>query len=238
MIPKSGSSLKKAGIALLLAICCYMGISREANALPCDEKFNGPHCWCRIRAGCSGYIVHDFGNLCRYREIASGKQADCAGKCADEARKYGDDTVRSPASSLSICSNMGAGTWDVNAYSIVGAVDRKTNACDSDRSIGKITCTVTPQVCKCPAGWTCNGCSPQVDGGITTDGRCKKLACQPNQVTPYPPNGMPVGTPNPPYGTSSTSWGFSWGNAFYAWGNAANGGAPNCTGGGWGFSWH
>lgn len=65
--------------------------------------------------------------------------------------------------------------------------------------------------------------------GVTVDGRCKALACQPNTVTPYPPNGMAVGTAPPTYGTSAMSWGFSWGNAFYAWGTAANGGAPtNC----------
>lgn len=65
--------------------------------------------------------------------------------------------------------------------------------------------------------------------GVTTDGRCKAVACQPNTVAPHPVNGLPVGTHAPPYGTSPTSWGFSWGNAFYAWGTAANGGAPtNC----------
>lgn len=65
--------------------------------------------------------------------------------------------------------------------------------------------------------------------GVTVDGRCKTLACQPNTVTPYPPNGMAIGTAPPTYGTSAMSWGFSWGNAFYAWGTAANGGMPtNC----------
>lgn len=65
--------------------------------------------------------------------------------------------------------------------------------------------------------------------GNTTDGRCKTVACQPNNVMPPPLNGTPIGTLVPPYGTSPSSWGFSWGNTFYAWGNAANGGLPtNC----------
>ena len=65
--------------------------------------------------------------------------------------------------------------------------------------------------------------------GVTTDGRCKKVACQPNTVTPYPSNGLPIGTQPPAYGTSPNSWGFSWGNAFIAWGTAPNGGMPtNC----------
>jgi len=62
--------------------------------------------------------------------------------------------------------------------------------------------------------------------GVTTDGRCKKIACQPDTVMPYPTDGTTVGTAPPPFGTSPTSWGFSWENAFYAWGTAANGGAP------------
>lgn len=65
--------------------------------------------------------------------------------------------------------------------------------------------------------------------GVTVDGRCKKVACQAITVTPYPPNGMAVGTAPPTFGTSAMSWGFSWGDAFYAWGTAANGGIPtNC----------
>jgi hypothetical protein len=233
---KTGSGLKKAANALLLAICCYIGTARDARALPCDESFNGPHCWCKIRVGCTGFVVHDFGGICRYRSIAVGKQADCAQRCTQAAQSYGTAAVQSLGGA--ICSNKGAGTWAVNAYSVVGASDWQNNACDTDQGFGSVTCTGIPVVCKCPAGWACNGCSPQVDGGVTTDGRCKKLACQPNQVTPYPPNGMTVGTATPPFGTSSTSWGFSWGNAFYAWGNAANGGAPNCTGGGYTTTWH
>lgn len=62
--------------------------------------------------------------------------------------------------------------------------------------------------------------------GVTTDGRCKAVACQPNTVAPYPANGLPIGAQAPAYGVSPDSWGFSWGNAFYAWGTAANGGGP------------
>jgi hypothetical protein len=233
---KKGSGFKTTGIALLMAFCCYIGVTREAKALDCDESHNGPHCWCKIRVGCTGYIVHDFGALCRYRAIAIGKQADCSKRCTDAAGAYGTPAVQ--ASGAAICSNKGAGDWAVYAYSVVGASDWQNNACDTDAPFGSVKCTTIPTVCKCPAGWACNGCSPQVDGGITTDGRCKKLACQPDVISPAPANGTPIGTPNPPYGTSSTSWGFSWGNAFYAWGTTANGGAPTCTGGGYSAVWH
>lgn len=227
MISRIGSGITKAGIAFFVAIFCLAGTTHDAKALPCSESYNGPHCWCKIRVGCTGYVVHDFGALCRYRLIAVGKQADCSQRCTQAAAAYGLSAVQS--SGGAICSNMGAGTWGVSAYSVVGASDWQNNACDTDQGFGSVTCAAIPKVCKCPAGWTCNGCNPQVEGGITNDGGCKKMACQPNVIKPYPADGTQVGSP---------SWGFSWGNAFYAWGTAANGGAPNCTGGGYSATWH
>lgn len=76
---------------------------------------------------------------------------------------------------------------------------------------------VVKTVCTCPRGWTCNGCSPQVAGGVTSDGKCKKGA------------GATTLSPAPPDGTALGAWGFSWGTGIYAWGTAANGGAPKCV---------
>lgn len=119
------------------------------------------------------------------------------------------------ANFLAICNAGGVGVdWDTK-------VDGKTYG-RAGSCFMKVSCSKSPVVCKCPTDWTCNGCSPQVAGGITTDGKCKKVACQANTITPYPPDGTPIGT-----------WGFSWGNAFIAWGTTANGGAPKCTGGQW-----
>ena len=212
--------LTQAFAALLL------GWASTAAALQCSENFAGPHCWCKIRVGCTGYVVHDFGGICRYRAIASGKKSDCAQRCTDVSQQYGTAAVQ--ASGAAICSDKGAGTWKVNAYSVVGASDWENNACDTDQGFGSVTCTKIPRVCRCPAGWSCNGCSPQVDGGITNDGKCKKLACQPDQILPFPADGTQIGDP---------AWGFSWGNAFYAWGTTANGGAPTCMGGGYDATW-
>ena len=119
------------------------------------------------------------------------------------------------ANFLSICKSGGVNVdWETK---VDGKKTGRRGSC-----FLKVSCSKSPVVCKCPAGWTCNGCSPQVDGGITSDGKCKKVACQANTITPYPPDGTPIGT-----------WGFSWGNAFIAWGTTANGGAPTCTGGQW-----
>lgn len=119
----------------------------ETLALQCDESFNGPHCWCKIRVGCTGYIVKDFGGICRYRQIASGKQKDCAERCTKAAQQYGTPAVQ--ASGAAICSKMGAGTWAVYAYSVVGASDWQNNACDTDQGFGSVTCK--PPVC---TAWT------------------------------------------------------------------------------------
>jgi hypothetical protein len=218
-VNRTGWVLTVTFVALLLG-----WTSPAVAALPCSESFNGPRCWCKISVGCTGYVVKDFGAICKYRDIATGKKADCAERCSKAAQKYGTAAVQ--ASGAAICSNKGAGTWDVFAYSVVGAKDVKNNACDPDQNFGSVKCTGIPRVCKCPSGWACNGCSPQVDGGITSDGKCKKLACAPNTITPPPANGTPIG-----------SWGFSWDGAFYAWGTTANGGAPKCTGGGYSVTW-
>lgn len=108
-----------------------------------------------------------------------------------------------------------AGPHVVSAYSAVGA-----NGIYRVAQTITFSCTGHVTTCKCPSGWACNGCSPQVDGGVTSDGKCKRLACQPDLISPYPANGAQIGNP---------SWGFSWDNAFYAWGTAANGGAPTCV---------
>ena len=73
--------------------------------------------------------------------------------------------------------------------------------------------------CRCPAGWLSN--STGKDGDITTDGKCKKLACGPSGIKP-PKNGTSIGPDN-------NQWGFTWGGEFWAWGSKENGGAPICT---------
>ena len=64
---------------------------------------------------------------------------------------------------------------------------------------------------RCPTGWLAN--PSNVDGGVTTDGRCKKFAGT-LSIVPLPATGTLLGT-----------YGFVWGNAVWAWGTTANGGA-------------
>ncbi len=72
-----------------------------------------------------------------------------------------------------------------------------------------------PPPCSCPKGWLAS--STNEDGGVSADGKCKKLVCAPIAVLP------------PPNGTSIGNWGFTWGNEIWVWGTKENGGAPiNC----------
>jgi hypothetical protein len=81
--------------------------------------------------------------------------------------------------------------------------------------IGILTNTPAITQAKCPAGWLAN--QTNVDGGVATDGRCKKLSGIMN-ITPSPPNGTEIGT-----------YGFTWGNEVWTIGATANGGAAVTT---------
>jgi hypothetical protein len=135
---------------------------------------------------------------------------DCQTRCSDAAAKL--SATQKQAIADCACSNgVGTGTT-IRAYGAVG-----TKEYQSDQSLGTLTnnAQVSNTTCKCPVGWLSN--TTNIDGGITTDGNCKKIVCQPIGVAP-PPNGTPVGT-----------WGFIWGNALYAIGSNVNGGAANCV---------
>ena len=138
-------------------------------------------------------------------------QTDCNTRCTTAAAPYtGNQNIAASA-----CAAGAPNGTVVRAWSAVGMREYK-----SAQQIGVLINQpqVTNTTCTCPASWTCNGCSPQVNGGVTTDGQCKKLVCQPFSISPFPPDRTQVGT-----------WGFTWGNALYAWGTPANGGAPKCV---------
>lgn len=85
-----------------------------------------------------------------------------------------------------------------------------------NQSTVDVLCSGGKTVCKCPPGSVANaGTQAGKDGGITTDGKCKRAA-----GTLTPPF---AGTSLPVNGTQLGSWGFSWGNAMYQWV------APACT---------
>jgi hypothetical protein len=206
---------KSLTLALGLAAVALVAYSGLGAAPGLAKSAPTAHCFCKAMEYIGDNIgisltnpLIDFGELATYG-TQIGHNADCEEKCkkaAEQNTNFNNKTW--------LCQKIKqAGSRRVVAYFAVGTLNYR---------IAKditFTCSGNVTTCKCPTGWTCNGCSPQVDGGWTSDGKCKKVACQGNTIPPYPPNGTPIG-----------SWGFTWGNAFIAWGTSANGGAPgNCV---------
>lgn len=208
---------------------CYMGWSTDGFATEA-------HCYCKASClpqtgniGFVGTVLKDYdssGYLATYNGLSPEReknQNDCKDLCAAASAP----DIGSPAFQAACCA---ANTPDgvvVAAWSNVGSHHEYRQARPLGTMFNKPAYTTTVTTCTCPKGWLSN--TTKVNGGVTTDGRCEKLACKPDQITPYPQNGAPIGTPWPPYGTTATSWGISWGNEFWAWGTIANKGAPTCV---------
>ena len=219
--PRSGPRISQ---AYAQPIARLAGLKGGANAAPMDHSLKergalpAPEaapkkCTCvASKGGWNNGIVHNYGVIATYGLFDVNAPGKCSKACSDKVS--GKVSIEN-ATTLCASTNWSGGC--VRGYGYIGALG--TN--NADGTAGKLICTapvaaVTEK--KCPAGWVCNGCSPQVDGGVTSDGKFKKLACQANSIAPYPPDGTPIG-----------SWGFSWGNAFIAWGTSANGGNPILT---------
>jgi hypothetical protein len=137
----------------------------------------------------------------------SQRESQCAQACTAKAAPLtGNQGVAQCA-----CSQGAPNGTVINAYRAVG----NNGQYDSAHQIGVLKNSPAVTQTKCPATWLAN--QTNVDGGVTADGKCKKLSGT-LSITPVPPNGTPLGT-----------YGFSWGNQVYAWGTQANGGAPITT---------
>lgn len=182
------------------------GVSAVLEAMPPWK------CTCvASKGGWNNGIVHNYGVIATYPITVLNPGKKCSDACSDKVSGKVDI-----ADATAMCASLNWSGGCVRGYGYIGAIG--TN--NADGTAGKLICTtpvgeVTQQ--KCPKGWVCNGCDPQVDGGVTTDGKCKQAACGPNHFPP-PPNWTPIG-----------EWGFTWGNYFYAWGTSANGGRPITT---------
>jgi hypothetical protein len=196
-------------------LACYMGWSNGAFAA-CGYP-TGPGCSCEAM-----YYLDNAHNIhTGWKQLDTVKMPLMEDKCVTNAKRkcrFADEKLYQyapigSANSNAICNNGGMGVdYDTKLDNGKG----RSGNCYLD-----VICHKSPVVCTCPQGWSSN--TNQQVGGVTTDGKCKKVACTPNTISPYPaPNGTPIG-----------SWGFSWDNGFVAWGTVANGGAPHCTGGEW-----
>jgi hypothetical protein len=94
------------------------------------------------------------------------------------------------------------------------ALPEKPTASGEQGKVNNQQCAPITQP-KCPIGWMSD--TTGVEGGISTNGKCKKWASHASPQQLALPNGAPVG--EPPYG-------FKWDTEIYAWGTLANGGVP------------
>lgn len=145
-------------------------------------------------------VAHSYGGLFPQSDQ---NQTDCTTRCTNAAASY---TGSSGIASCACGAGVSNGTV-VRAWSAVGTKEYK-----SAHQIGVVNRVPAQTEARCPTGWW--SATTNVDGGVTPDGRCKKVSAQPMTVTPLPPNGTAVG-----------SYGFTWGNAVWAWGTQENGGA-------------
>jgi hypothetical protein len=175
-------------------------------------------CFCKISkdnltgsTGASGVCQDITSNVnTSYTGINQQSQANQTDCNDNHCRPVATGFVGSQAVATACCNIGAANGTTINAYSAVG-----TKAYRLAWQIGVLTNTPAVIQKKCPVGWLAN--PTNVDGGVTSDGKCKKQSGT-LTITPFPPNGTPIGT-----------YGFTWGNGVYAWGTAANGGAAVIT---------
>lgn len=174
-------------------------------------------CWCIVsfddltnKKTKSG-VCHDFGAIFTFKGVNpenSDNETRCNTMCTDAAK----DLPKQALADCACASGKNSGTV-IRAWSKVGDREYK-----SAHGFGTLVnqAEVSVTTCTCPTGWLANPSNQ--NGGVTTDGKCKKGICTWNEREfPSPPNGTPIGT-----------WGFTWANGLYVWGSAANGGVAVC----------
>lgn len=136
------------------------------------------------------------------------EESDCSKKCTDAAAPYSQPGAQKQAIQACACSGGAPNGAAIDAYRAVG-----TGQYNSAQQIGILHRTNAVTEMRCPQGWLAG--STNVDGGVTVDGKCKKLSAT-LTITPLPADGTQLGT-----------YGFTSGNGVWAWGTQANGGAAH-----------
>ncbi len=184
------------------------------------------NCFCVISSQDLIGVAHSSSNdICldltadlnvHYTEVFPQKDAnrqDCANKCGDYIlhNVQNNPTKMQQLANCFCAKGVGNGT-EIRGYGGVGTKEYR-----QAQTLGHLTNTpaVNTTTCTCPASWLSN--SSNQNGGVTTDGKCKRKVCGPIATTSLPPNGTAIST-----------WGFTWGNEIWEYGSVANGGKPNC----------
>lgn len=195
------------------------------NSLP---KINTPQlvqcatCFCKVsydnlsgEKNATGVCLDLTGvvnkQYCGWNRQSLTNQQDCSQRCTNAVSAL--TAAQKQAVADCMCSNGKPTGARATAYSAVG-----TKEYNSAAPLGTLTNSpaIIQTTCTCPQGWLSN--TNNQNGGITTDGKCKKAVCGPIVGCDPLPNGTPIG-----------NWGFTWDNWIYTWGTPTNGGKPNCV---------
>jgi hypothetical protein len=197
--------------AALLAATMTCAIGAATGAAAADRTFFCKATTAAVGDGdpgsLSGPYVLDIGNQgsCTEVQYATNRNNACNvpahNKCSTAATQNANFN-----SAAFWCSRGVPNGSTIRAYAAVS-----TGAYSAAQTKGVLTNLPAVTQTKCPNGWLAN--PSNVNGGVTTDGKCKK-ASGTLSITPLPANGTQLGT-----------YGFSWGNVIWAWGTTANGGA-------------
>lgn len=153
-------------------------------------------------------------------------QEDCNNRCKQAIMPLIGVPISNPSYSginsqrqsvATACCALGAASGSqIYAFSAVGTkAYRSVPQGAAAQLIGTLSNSPAVTQTACPAGWLAN--MTNVNGGITADGKCKKVSGS-ISIVPLPTSGSQIG-----------AYGFTWGNQVYAWGTQANGGAAVTT---------
>lgn len=169
------------------------------------------HCFGKVTADCysTGALGANYSFPCK----TQGHQNDCCGRVKNAIAALSAAQKQNIADCL--CNKGVADNTSIFATAAVATSSYEQCSGAIGTLHQKPAYSVT--TCKCPKGWLSDN---NVDGGVTSDGKCKKLVCGPWDAIAFPP---------PPGGTFIGTWGFFWKNELWAFGTTANGGVPICT---------
>jgi hypothetical protein len=156
----------------------------------------------------TGQVATTYSGLGAQQNYAN--QTDCAIHCRAAGVAYhGQSNSAAPFCAAGVANYAG-----VQPFSAVGSTayyqarDPSKNPIFFSATLHHIV-QQSHTTATCPATWYAN--SSNVLGGVTSDGKCKKLA---GTISPSPPQQTGIG-----------SWGFTWFNEVWAYGDHTNGGA-------------
>jgi hypothetical protein len=206
-----------AWIARLAVVACICGFSLSTKAAAeatcfcvlSTDNIEGRGTTLGFNVDLTSRVNQSYSGIGQQSEA---NQAQCASLCRAQTLNY----VNEPGSGAPFCAAHFPNGTQMGSYSKVGTRNYRA-ASDTTKTPTRLNVILFSHpffnltTYTCPPTWYGAG---NILGGVTPDGRCKKLAGY-LSISPPPANGTQLG-----------NWGFSWGNEMWAYSSPSNGGAP------------